>query len=93
MQQEPLVLLVEDDQQARDGYAEFLERDLPGYRLVPALNDSLEVPRKIPGMSRVRAVAECRHPVIGGDRITVVPHQRRIELECPDRAIVIASPF
>ena len=34
MQQEPLVLLVEDDQQARDGYAEFLERG--GFRVAQA---------------------------------------------------------
>lgn len=34
MQQEPLVLLVEDDPQARDGYAEFLERG--GFRVAQA---------------------------------------------------------
>ena len=36
-------------------HAEFLERDLPGDRLIPPLHDTLEVPREIPGMSRVRA--------------------------------------
>ena len=47
MQQEPLVLLVEDDPQARDGYAEFLERG--GFRVAQAgtaedaLTQSLEV--------------------------------------------------
>jgi CheY-like chemotaxis protein len=34
VQQEPLVLLVEDDPQARDGYAEFLERG--GFRVAQA---------------------------------------------------------
>lgn len=34
MQQAPLVLLVEDDPQARDGYAEFLERG--GFRVAQA---------------------------------------------------------
>lgn len=34
MQQDPLVLLVEDDAQARDGYAEFLERG--GFRVAQA---------------------------------------------------------
>ena len=34
MQQDPLVLLVEDDPQARDGYAEFLE--LGGFRVAQA---------------------------------------------------------
>ena len=36
MQQEPLVLIVEDDPQARDGYAEFLER--AGFRVGQAAN-------------------------------------------------------
>ena len=36
MQQEPLVLIVEDDPQSRDGYAEFLERG--GFRVAQASN-------------------------------------------------------
>jgi chemosensory pili system protein ChpA (sensor histidine kinase/response regulator) len=36
VQQEPLVLLVEDDPQSRDGYAEFLERG--GFRVAQAGN-------------------------------------------------------
>lgn len=42
MQQAPLVLLVEDDPQARDGYAEFLER--AGFRVAQAgsAEDALE---------------------------------------------------
>ena len=42
MQQSPLVLLVEDDPQARDGYAEFLERG--GFRVAQAgsAEDALE---------------------------------------------------
>ncbi|HSC26303.1 MAG TPA: response regulator, partial [Vicinamibacterales bacterium] len=34
MQQEPLVMLVEDDEGTRDGYAEFLERG--GFRVAQA---------------------------------------------------------
>ena len=42
MQQEPLVMLVEDDAEARDGYAEFLERG--GFRVAQAgtAEDALE---------------------------------------------------
>src|SRR5262245_50866155 len=36
VQQEPLVLIVEDDPQSRDGYAEFLERG--GFRVAQASN-------------------------------------------------------
>ena len=74
-------------------HAELLERDLAGDRLVPALHHALEVPGEVPGMSRVRAVAEGRHPVVGGDRVAVIPHQRRIELEGPDRAVFVPAPL
>ena len=47
MQQEPLVLLVEDDPQARDGYAEFLERG--GFKVAQAGNaeDALAQSRSV----------------------------------------------
>ena len=42
LQQDPLVLIVEDDPESRDGYAEFLERG--GFRVAQAANaeDALE---------------------------------------------------
>jgi CheY-like chemotaxis protein len=48
VQQEPLVLLVEDDAEARDGYAEFLERG--GFRVAQAgtAEEALEQSTTVP---------------------------------------------
>ena len=47
VQQEPLVLIVEDDPESRDGYAEFLERG--GFRVAQAASaeDALEQSRAV----------------------------------------------
>ena len=74
-------------------HAEFLERDLPGDRLIPSLHDTLEVPREIPGVSRISAVAERCDPVSGGDGIAIIPHQYWIKFERPDRALLVAGPL
>jgi hypothetical protein len=74
-------------------YAELLERNLAGDRLVPSLHDPLEEPGEVPGMGRVRAVTERRHPIIRRYRVAIAPHQRRVERKGPDRSLFVAAPL